>query len=229
MQTTRLPERQSLAESCSETLMLIQQLRLAESIDDPRQLRSRTLDGLKRLERDARDVGLESEDIQNAKFALVAFIDEAITGVSFAEKESWLANPLQSELFGLNYAGEEFFRRLNDLRQRPQANVPVLEVYYLCLVLGFKGKYLLDNPEGLRRLVEDTKADIVRAKEQRLSQSLSPHGKPQENLGEIVTRDLPGWVLAVSAAAVGFLFFLVMTWLISGTAEKVRSLIETAG
>ena len=96
-------------------------------------------------------------------------------------------------------------------------------------MLGFKGKYLLDNPEGLRRLVEDTKADIVRAKEQRLSQSLSPHGKPQENLGEIVTRDLPGWVLAVSAAAVGFLFFLVMTWLISGTAEKVRSLIESAG
>ena len=223
MQTPRAQGHQSLSDVCSECLMLIQQLRLATSIGP--QLRSRTLDVLKRLERNARDAGVENDEIQSAKFALVAFIDEAITGGSFAEKEEWASNPLQAELFGLNYAGEEFFRRLGDLRQRPQSNVPLLEVYYLCMVLGFKGKYLLDSPEVLRHLVEDTKADIVRAKER----PLSPHGKPQENLGGVVARNLPAWVLAAGAGGLGFLVFLIMSWLIGGAADRVRALIEQAG
>src|SRR5512140_1968954 len=132
--------RPSLADAAGECLMLIQQVRLATAIGDPQQLRTRTLDVLKRFERTAREAGYESDQVQVAKFALVAFLDEAVIGVPFAEKEAWTTNPLQAELFGLNSAGEEFFKRLGDLRQRPQANIPVLEVYYLCMVLGFKGK-----------------------------------------------------------------------------------------
>ena len=93
------------------------------------------------------------------------------------------------------------------------------------MVLGFKGKYLLDSPEVLRHLVEDTKADIVRAKER----PLSPHGKPQENLGGVVARNLPAWVLAAGAGGLGFLVFLIMSWLIGGAADRVRALIEQAG
>lgn len=229
MQTALPQEGQSLAESCSECLMLIQQVRLAPSIGDPQQLRARTLDVLKRFERKATDAGIDREEIQNAKFALVAFIDEAVTGVPFADKESWLANPLQSELFGLNHAGEEFFRRLDELRQRRQESHQVLEVYYLCLVLGFKGKYLLDSPEGLRRLVEESKADIIRAKQRRHAQSLSPHGKPQENLGTMVRGGIPVWALAAGAGGIGVLAFLVLSWLIRGGAERVKMLIEMAG
>ncbi len=229
MQQHRPLARQTLSDGAGECLMLIQQLRLATDIGDPQQLRSRTLDALKRFERTARDAGYDNEVVQNAKFALVAFFDEAITGSSFAGKEAWAANSLQTELFGLNYAGEEFFRRLNDLRQRPQSNIPVLEVYYLCMVLGFKGKFLLDSPEVLRHLVEDTKADIVRARDQRFMQPLSPHAKPQENLGGVVRRDIPAWILAVSAGGLAFIVFLVLSWLVSGAAEKVKTLIEMAG
>jgi type VI secretion system protein ImpK len=209
--------------------MLIQQLRLATSAINLPGLRARVLDVLKRLEREGRDAGFESGDIQQAEFALVAFIDEAIAGGSIPEKEVWSASPLQSELFGLNYAGEEFYRRLHELRQRPGSNTSLLEVYYLCLVLGFKGKYLLDNPEVLRQLVEDTKADIIRGKDARLSRQLSPHGMPQENLGGVVARDLPAWVLAASAAGLAVLVFIVMSWLISGAADRVKTLIDMAG
>jgi type VI secretion system protein ImpK len=209
--------------------MLIQQLRLAKNVEDPQMLRSKTLEVLARLERDARDNGFDTETCKNAKFALVAFLDEAVTGLSFADKEMWITNPLQSELFGVNSAGEEFFRRLDDLRRRPQEHIQVLEVYYLCLVLGFKGKYHLDNPEGLRQLVEDTKADIVRTKERRFHFPLSPHGAPEEKFGEIVTRSLPGWLVAAAAGGIGVIFFLVLSWLISGSADTIKTLIETAG
>jgi len=213
----------------SECLMLIQQLRLAKNVEDPQRLRSKTLEFLARLDREAKDAGFDAETCRNAKFALVAFLDEAVTGVSFSDKEMWLTNPLQSELFGLNSAGEDFFRRLDDLRRRPNENLPVLEVYYLCLVLGFKGKYHLDNPEGLRQLVEETKADIIRTKERRFQLPLSPHGAPEEKLAEIVTRKLPAWLVAAAAGGIAVLFFLVLSWLASGAADTVKTLIETAG
>ncbi len=229
MSTSRNAELHSLAEFASECLMLIQQLRLAKNIEDPRRLRSKTLEVLTHFERQARDAGFDAEICRNAEFALVAFLDEAVTGLSFQEKEVWMANPLQSELFGLNSAGEEFFRKLDDLRRRPQEHIQILEVYYLCLVLGFKGKYHLDNPEGLRQLVVETKADILRTKERRLQVPLSPHGAPEEKFAEIVTRNLPGWLVAAAAGGVGILFFLVLSWLISGAADTVKTLIETAG
>lgn len=229
MAPSRNTEPRSLAELASECLMLIQQLRVARNVEDPGRLRSKTLEVLARFERQAKDAGFDTETCKRAEFALVAFLDEAVTGLSFQDKEGWTVNPLQSELFGLNYAGEEFFRRLEELRKRPHENIQVLEVYYLCLVLGFKGKYHLDNPEGLRQLVEETKVDILRAKERRFQLPLSPHGAPEEKLGEIVTRHLPGWLVAAAAGGIAVLFFLVLSWLMSGAADTVKSLIETVG
>ena len=222
--------KQTLADLSSECLMLILQLRSAKTIDDPAQLRERTKAVLERLDRAARDAGFEREDVENSRFALVAFIDEAITGVNFIEKDAWLANPLQMELFGRYDAGEEFFRRLNELRQRPQVHAQVLEVFSLCLMLGYKGKYAYQETAALRGLVEDTKADLRRVKDGgRTSLLLSPHGKPEDRLADVVYRDIPTWVIGASAAALCVLFFLIMSWLMTGSADSVKNIIESVG
>ncbi len=223
-------EKQTLPELGSECLMLILQLRLAKNIDDPARLRDRTKEVLDRLERRAKDIGMELEDIMNVKFVLVAFIDEAIIGVNFSQKDSWLANPLQMEIFGRNDAGVEVFRRLNELRQRPQVHAQVLEVYCLCLMLGYKGKYAYQETEALRGLVEDTKADLSRVRDGgRLAPVLSPHGKPEDRLTDVVYRDIPAWVIGAAAAALGVLFFLVMSWLVTGSADAVINIIASVG
>ena len=229
MENAKSTRRLTLSDAASECLLLIQQVRLATAIGDPGQLRARTLEVLKRFERSARDGGFESDQVQMAKFALVAFLDEAVAGAAFGDKELWTTNPLQAELFGLNSAGEEFFRRLNDLRQHPQANVQVLEVYYLCMVLGFKGRYQLDSPEVLRRLVEETRADLLKAKEPRFMQPLSPHAKPGERLAGGGGREVPAWAMAAAAAAVALIVFLILSWLISGATDRVKEMISMAG
>jgi type VI secretion system protein ImpK len=200
--------------------MLILQLRIAKDLDDPDQLRVRIKELLSRLDANARSSGVEFEQVENARFALVAFIDEAITGVSFSQKDAWLASPLQMELFNRYDAGEEFFRRLHQLRQRAQANAGVLEVYYLCMLLGFKGKYQYDDPDGLRGVIEDTRNDLTRSRESRPAQRLSPHGKPQEGLLDVVSKEVPLWVIGVGAATIGFLIFLVFTVLMNNAVEE---------
>ena len=214
---------------CSEFLMLIMQIRITRQLDDPATLRARVKDLLSRLDSKARSAGMEFEQLEFAKFALVVFLDEAITGIDFADKDSWLASPLQMELYNRYDAGEEFFKRLQQLRQRPQANLQALEIYYLCLVAGFKGKYHHSDPEALRGLIEDIRAEIFRFRETRIPQTLSPHGKPEESVLEVVSKDIPAWVIGVVAVAIGVLFFIVMSFLIEGVADDtVRAIQEVS-
>lgn len=214
---------------CSEFLMLIMQIRVTRQLDDPATLRARVKDLLSRLDSKARSAGIEFEQLELAKFALVVFLDEAITGIDFADKDSWLASPLQMELYNRYDAGEEFFKRLQQVRQRPQANLQALEIYYLCLVAGFKGKYHHSDPETLRGLIEDIRAEIFRFRETRIPQTLSPHGKPEESVLEVVSKDIPAWVIGVVAVAIGVLFFIVMSFLIEGAADDaVRAIREVS-
>jgi len=45
----------------------------------------------------------------------------------------------------------------------------------------------------------------------------------------MVTRNLPGWLVAAAAGGISVIVFLVLSWLISGNADSVKVLIETAG
>lgn len=82
--------------------------------------------------------GLSREDFEEARFAVCAWIDEAILKSSWAEKDVWMKDQLQRQYYNTTDAGEEFFHRLNalGLHQREAR-----EVYYLCLAMGFSGRY----------------------------------------------------------------------------------------
>jgi type VI secretion system protein ImpK len=78
------------------------------------------------------------DEYDQARFALCAWVDEAILGSSWQHKNRWLNDQLQRLHYNTTDAGEEFFERLSNigLHQRD-----VREVYYLCLALGFSGRY----------------------------------------------------------------------------------------
>ncbi len=77
-------------------------------------------------------------DVEEARFALVAFIDEIVSTSGWRGAAEWEREPLQAQLFGTSRAGVEFFTRLD--RLRPD-NAAALEVYFYCLALGFQGDY----------------------------------------------------------------------------------------
>lgn len=219
-------DKKDLMEFCSDCITLILQLRNTSDYGDQDTLRSRIHELLKKVERDAKVAGIDYEDIHYAIFALVAFIDETIIASGWSQKETWLAKPLQLELFNRFDAGEEFFVRLEKLRQRAQYNKSVLELYYLCMTLGFKGKYQLQEREELRQIIEETYADLRHVKG-RSAEILSPHGKRKDEIVEVVKKEVPAWVVIVSAFAIGFFFYLIMAFLISDSAGDVKQIIES--
>jgi len=76
-------------------------------------------------------------------------------------------------LFGKTIAGEDFFKRLDDLRKHANSLqiADTLEVYLLCLLLGYQGRYGRIAPGELRNVSEELLARIeaIRGHDERLS------------------------------------------------------------
>src|SRR5262245_60393242 len=111
------PAPPSLADRCGDLIAAILRIRVSRLPGDPDLLR-----GAVRAVEDA-----------DARYALVAFLDETMAAVS----DSW--SPLQLDLFNELSAGEGFYDRIETMRAAK--NVDALEIYYLCLALGFQGKH----------------------------------------------------------------------------------------
>jgi type VI secretion system protein ImpK len=217
------PERPAsldLSDIYGPVLTLIMQLRRTREFGDANILRQRFRELLERIEREARKAGYTQADIRLAKFAIVAFLDETIIASEWNKKEEWLTRPLQLELFDRFDAGEEFFCNLERLRQRPLENISLLKIYYLCMALGFRGRYQVVDREQIRRLIEEVFSEIVRLQRKPL-QYLSPHGQRRDEIVNVVVREVPSWIIGVFALAAGFVFYLVMSFLISKSAHDV--------
>ncbi len=74
-------------------------------------------------------------------FPLVVLFDELVQNRFIAGGGSGSWPPLQSELFKIDDGGEVFYNTLDDLLRKPDTLPFVYEVFYLCLSLGFRGRY----------------------------------------------------------------------------------------
>jgi hypothetical protein len=147
---------------------------------------------------------------------------------AWPHKLSWMGKPLQLEYFGDNLAGEGFFQKLTKLRQSGNRNIDALEVYYLCLQLGFEGMYRMRGLEQLQALQVDLRTQIADCRN-RVPRALSPHGVAEGSFMDKVQREVPYWVIAVVALAIIFFTYLVFVFLLSNKADTVREVLQDDG
>jgi len=148
-----LRRRENLALVFQEILVGSERLRSGrQTVADPAAFRQQVIDALKTADQQARNQGYAIEDIKLAIFAVVAFVDESILNLRLPVFADWPRRPLQEELFGHHVAGEIFFKNLQELlgKNDSQDLADLLEVYLMCLLLGFAGRYSLGDRGELR-------------------------------------------------------------------------------
>ena len=118
------------------------------------------------LERNAAVMQIEYTYIQHIKYAMAALVDEIILHSAWDGSIEWLGQPLQLYFFSEHLAGEGFFTRLDILRQDALNNCNLLEVYYVCLELGFTGIYRIKGREFLQGLQVGLYQQIISARSQ---------------------------------------------------------------
>ena len=127
-----------------------------QAVADSQAFRAQIQAALRAAEKDGVAKGYTPEDVRLTTTAVVAFLDESVLNSSNPAFSDWSRMPLQQELFGHNVAGESFFENLERLQSRIDSLevADILELYCLCLLLGFKGRYALSGPEAVRPLTE---------------------------------------------------------------------------
>lgn len=75
------------------------------------------------------------------RYALCAFIDEAVMSTDWGGASSWRDRSLLSRYHNETWGGEKFFTVLERMQMDPVRYQHVLEFKYTCLCLGFEGKY----------------------------------------------------------------------------------------
>ncbi|HEY9227965.1 MAG TPA: DotU family type IV/VI secretion system protein [Gemmatimonadaceae bacterium] len=214
-----------LAITVQEVLTAVARLRANKQVaTDAESFRTRIKQVLATAEQEARGMGYASDDTRFALFAVIAFLDETVLNSGQPMFAHWSSRTLQEEVFGVHMAGELYFQYLQQLmgRQDSPDLADILEVYSLCMLLGFKGRYSAtqgsDVPVLIRQLGE--KIDRTRGKRGDLSPSWRPS---RAEIGRRKDRWIPRLAIAaavtVTVAIVLFVYFTIS--LHSGNSDMI--------
>ena len=226
LQTRSVPENNliNLAAPVLELVMKIKAGLIAPSND----LRRTVDEHLKRMEQQGDMLGYRGRHLQETKFALAAFVDETVLTADFPLRDEWEKYPLQLEYFGEHLAGVTFFERLNGLLGDAAVYGEAIEVYYLCLLIGFKGKYKIYLEDQLKGVIENV-ADHLRRIGRLHAGALSPHWKASDQPEPPADPGLPQWLKIGAGAALGFailLYMILRFWLISDLNAAKEQLLR---
>jgi type VI secretion system protein ImpK len=97
-------------------------------------------------ESSAKKSTISPEEYDQARFMVCAWVDEALLGSNWTQKNLWQREQLQRIYYNTTDAGVEVFDRLNNLGFHQK---DVREIYYYCLSLGFKGRFIHTGDEFL--------------------------------------------------------------------------------
>lgn len=79
------------------------------------------------------------EDWELAKYGLVSWIDEMLVDAAWDGRDWWSNNVMEVELFNTRLCYEQFYVRAQEASTLSSRDA--LEVFYICVVLGFRGLY----------------------------------------------------------------------------------------
>jgi type VI secretion system protein ImpK len=221
-----------ITELTEATFNAVSQLRRLDGnqVGMPEVLHQQLCTFVEQAARGARKAGMAQEDAEDIRYALVALVDETVLGRGGALRDMWLPRTLQLRFFNENIAGEAFFQRLQKLRG-DRNRVPVLRVYYLCLLFGFAGKYKVRGGEvELADLIDEVRAELKRAGELHEGEDLSPRGpRPYESLADSRRNALVWWTCIVAASASVLLYLFLKLSLTHESTQFVERLAAITG
>ncbi len=167
------------------------------------------------------------EDYDLARFAVCAWVDEAILNSSWSQRNQWQKEQLQRLYYQTTDAGEEFFDKLNSLGLHQRE---VREVYYLCLALGFMGRFIKPGDATLIEQLKSSNLKILMGRSVGLpsleNADLFPEAIPLESGAKVIPKR--GWqfpvltVIALAGPVVFFgLLYFVYQFALNGMAENI--------
>jgi type VI secretion system protein ImpK len=212
-----------LAIALQEILTATARLRVGrQTAQDAESFRAHLKQLVGAAQQEAAAAGYAAEDVNIALFATIAFVDESVLNSRQPMFADWARRPMQEELFGSHMGGELFYQYLQHAMARPDGEAlgDLLEVFQLCLLLGFRGRHSAGDPAAL--------AALTRSLDERLRRirggygELAPSWSPEAAVVAPPRRD--PWLRRLAVAAALSALLAVGLW--AGLRIALRAGVE---
>lgn len=216
-----------LVNSASALITVFEKTRQSTSHPDIGGLHKRLVSEIRLFDNRLRDLGIKPEIALSARYVLCSVLDETVLNTPWGSESPWAQRTLLSVFHNETSGGEKVFLILDRMRQAPADNIHMIELIYICLSLGFEGKYRL-NSRG-RDAIEVIRDDlflIIRGYRGDHERTLSSHWKGLGRTKKTLAEYLPVWVIVVIAACLLFFSFAGFRWWLYDMATPLSNQLE---
>lgn len=216
-----------LTSAATTLLALIAQLRDSASHPDPENLFQHVSQEVQQFEAAARSRNEAPDVILGARYVLCTAIDETVLNTPWGSQSVWATQTLLGTFHNETWGGEKFFQLLDRLLQEPARNLHLLELMYLCLVLGFEGKFRVqDRGRAVLEGIQDNLYQTIRMHRGDVERSLSPRWQGVQDKRTPLARYVPLWVVA--AVGAGLLMAVYWGFLIAINSASDSAMTDIA-
>jgi len=213
----------------SNILMLANNIRCLEPSNSIEQLRLDIEQLVSKLDQQMMDSGLNKEVVLTARYLICCLVDELVLSTPWGSDSVWSHQTLLGKYHNETSGGEKFFLIVNKLLEQPQRNIDLIELCYVCLSMGFCGKYRISK-QGEAELLQISQQLYQPIEKYRpIDRDLSPEwqgiGKTEQSFG----RRFPAIFIYI---IFGFILIALYIGLLTSLKTKVEPLyqkIESVG
>jgi len=209
-------------------IALVAQLRTTSSHDDPAGLRRQLLGWIAEFEALAAATGVVRPKISAARYILCTFIDEVIAQTPWGAEGAWAERTLLQEFHEERWGGDKAFQLLERLGQDASINEDLLELFYVCLRLGFEGRYR-GQPDGRAQLdaIAARVLEVIRpTKDAAAARTLAVRWQGVATSGHRDVSVLPLWIVLAGTAGILLAIFLLLNSRLDDLAQPVFRQIQ---
>ena len=218
-----------LVAAASPLLSLIGNLRNSASHRNVEGLREQVEQELHRFEANA-VAHTDRETVHAARYCLCCVLDETVLNTPWGSQSRWSERSLLVSFHQESWGGEKFFVILERLMKDPARHLDMLELMYVCLSMGFEGKYRV--LETGRRSLEQTKEtlfQLIRKQKGTTEPELSPHWQGVTTVSHKIRDYIPVWVIALVTGALLLITYFVFSLVINQASSPVFNHLAAVG
>lgn len=195
----------------------------------PTGLKDELIKRIKDFEFTALSQGCDNTEIIASRYVLCTALDEAITTKPWSSRLDWMKNSLLIIFHNETSGGEKLFLLLDKLSRNPAKHINILELIYICMSLGYEGKYRvlqrgLSELDAIRNSLY-RQIRLIRGEQQKdlaLNWQRVTPGKPQLPLY------VPVWLIACMALCCLSLVYAGFDYVLDQQTNVVTSLYQDA-
>ncbi|MET0382003.1 MAG: type IVB secretion system protein IcmH/DotU [Burkholderiaceae bacterium] len=189
---------------------------------DPAGLRNDLLRAITDFESRARTAGASPEHVLIARYALCTVIDEAVANMPWGASPEWVQQSLLVTLHREGFGGEKFFQLLDKAMEDPRRNIDLLELMYVCIALGFEGRFsVIEDGRAQLDALRDRLHGVIRRERGEFDRDLSGKWKGQQRAPKPFARRISGWIVLAAVALLLFIVYLVFALALASKSDPV--------